>query len=150
MGSVLQPAFLWESLTTFEPLGSLSDLGKSAFTTLAPLRQAVEFLRPTVRIQPYTGCIDLNAKHLFFYFFESRSDPDKDDFIAWTNGGPGCSSATGLFIELAAEEASKDVAAFLVIFFEHFSSFKDWVDLELQVPYDKPKKSLAMINRWLA
>lgn len=48
----------------------------------------------------YTGYIDIEARHLFFYFFESRSDPDKDDVIFWTNGGPGCSSAMGLFMEL--------------------------------------------------
>jgi carboxypeptidase C (cathepsin A) len=31
--------------------------------------------------------VDIDARHLFFYFFESRSDPDKDDVIFWTNGG---------------------------------------------------------------
>jgi hypothetical protein len=35
----------------------------------------------------YTGYIDIEARHLFFYFFESRNDPDKDDVILWTNGG---------------------------------------------------------------
>ena len=37
----------------------------------------------------YTGYLDVDdgAKHLFFYFFESRSDPDKDDVLLWTNGG---------------------------------------------------------------
>jgi carboxypeptidase C (cathepsin A) len=35
----------------------------------------------------YTGYIDIEARHLFFYFFESRNDPDTDDVIFWTNGG---------------------------------------------------------------
>ena len=35
----------------------------------------------------FTGYIDIEARHLFFYFFESRSNPDKDDVIFWTNGG---------------------------------------------------------------
>jgi cathepsin A (carboxypeptidase C) len=49
----------------------------------------------------YTGYIDTTeARHIFFYFFESRSDPDSDDVILWTNGGPGCSSSLGLFMEL--------------------------------------------------
>ena len=48
----------------------------------------------------YTGYIDIEARHLFFYFFESRRDPDKDDVVFWTNGGPGGSSALGLFMEL--------------------------------------------------
>ena len=48
----------------------------------------------------YTGYIDVEARHLFFAFFESRRDPDKDDVIFWTNGGPGGSSMLGLFDEL--------------------------------------------------
>ena len=48
----------------------------------------------------FTGYIDVQARHLFFYFFESRSDPDKDPVVFWTNGGPGCSSSVGLFMEL--------------------------------------------------
>lgn len=35
----------------------------------------------------YTGYIDIEARHIFFYFFESRNDPAKDDVIFWTNGG---------------------------------------------------------------
>lgn len=48
----------------------------------------------------YTGYIDIQARHLFFYFFESRNDPDTDDVVFWTNGGPGGSSGLGLFMEL--------------------------------------------------
>ena len=48
----------------------------------------------------YTGYIDVEARHLFFYFFESRRDPNRDDVILWTNGGPGGSSTIGLFMEL--------------------------------------------------
>ena len=52
----------------------------------------------------YTGYLDVDygAKHMFFYFFESRRDPDSDDVIFWTNGGPGGSSAMGLFMEIGA------------------------------------------------
>ncbi|KAI0052593.1 peptidase S10 serine carboxypeptidase [Auriscalpium vulgare] len=58
------------------------------------------FCDPTVNV--YTGFLDVDkgAKHLFFYFFESRRDPDQDDVMMWINGGPGCSSAMGLLMEL--------------------------------------------------
>ncbi|KIJ27001.1 hypothetical protein M422DRAFT_191548, partial [Sphaerobolus stellatus SS14] len=59
-----------------------------------------DFCDPTVKV--WTGYIDVDygAKHLFFYFFESRRNPDTDDVVMWINGGPGCSSSTGLLMEL--------------------------------------------------
>ncbi|KIY70685.1 serine carboxypeptidase [Cylindrobasidium torrendii FP15055 ss-10] len=159
----------------FTPLESLAYVREDTFTTLGhPL-----FPNYSVRIKKsdfcdetvgaYTGYIDIEAHHIFFYFFESRSDPDKDDVIFWTNGGPGCSSSLGLLMELGpcrvvepgepkhhpeswnsnanvffidqpigvgfsyadygeyvgtTEDAAKDVAAFVSIFFENFSQFK--------------------------
>ena len=57
----------------------------------------------------YTGYIDVEARHLFFYFFESRRSPEKDDVVFWTNGGPGGSSSIGLFMELGAISALIDM-----------------------------------------
>ncbi|KII96001.1 hypothetical protein PLICRDRAFT_170587 [Plicaturopsis crispa FD-325 SS-3] len=59
-----------------------------------------DFCDPTVNV--YTGYLDVDqgAKHLFFYFFESRRSPDADDVMMWINGGPGCSSSLGLLMEL--------------------------------------------------
>lgn len=34
----------------------------------------------------YTGYLDAPSRHLFFWFAESRRDPDKDDLMLWTNG----------------------------------------------------------------
>ncbi|KAF6758881.1 serine carboxypeptidase, partial [Ephemerocybe angulata] len=159
----------------FTPVEDLSILSETQFTTL----EHPAFPKHSVRIKKsnfcdetvkaYTGYIDVEARHLFFYFFESRNDPDKDDVILWTNGGPGCSSSLGLFMELGpcrvldnngtkfhpeswnsnaniffidqpigvgfsyadhgehvgtTEEAAKDIAAFVHVFFEHFKKFQ--------------------------
>ncbi|KAE9394304.1 alpha/beta-hydrolase [Gymnopus androsaceus JB14] len=173
---------IWSSGTAFSnsefftPLETLSNVKDSEFSILGhPFfpRYSVrikksDFCDPTVNA--YSGYIDIQARHLFFYFFESRNDPDTDDVLFWTNGGTnGCSSSLGLFMELGpcrvldedgpkfhseswntnaniffidqpvgvgfsyaeygetvstTEEAAQDIAAFVAIFFEHFTKFK--------------------------
>ncbi|KAI0807995.1 serine carboxypeptidase [Fomes fomentarius] len=163
----------------FKPLEHLHILQASQYSTLTH----PYFPKHSVRIKQsqfcdggvraYTGYIDTQARHLFFYFFESRRDPDTDDVLLWTNGGPGGSSALGLFMELgpcrvtgpntterfdygwnenaniffsstsllasasrmpttekkwteqgSTLEAADDIAAFVVVFFEHFTKFR--------------------------
>ncbi|KAK0484113.1 Alpha/Beta hydrolase protein [Armillaria luteobubalina] len=86
---------------------SLACLSSTNFTTLQhPLYpyhsiwiKKTTFCNTTV--QAYTGYINISqTRHLFFYFFKSRSDPNRDHIVFWMNGGPGCSSSVGLFMEL--------------------------------------------------
>ncbi|KAJ7118927.1 Alpha/Beta hydrolase protein [Mycena epipterygia] len=134
---------------------------------IRPVEKSTGFCDSTVNT--YVGYIDIEARHLFFYYFESRNTPDKDDVVLWLNGGPGASASLGLFMELGpctiisnnateynphswnsnanmlfidqpvgvgfsyaeygetidtTEEAAKDIAAFLAIFFESMDGLK--------------------------
>ncbi|KAB8255071.1 alpha/beta-hydrolase [Aspergillus pseudonomiae] len=48
----------------------------------------------------WTGWLDVGAKHLFFWYFESQNDPANDPLTLWMTGGPGYSSMVGLFQEI--------------------------------------------------
>ncbi|VDB85356.1 unnamed protein product [Peniophora sp. CBMAI 1063] len=153
---------------------TLASLDTNAFTTI----RNIDFPEHSVRIKrsticqserAYTGYIDIGAKHLFFYFFESRNATSVDT-IYFTNGGPGGSSSIGLFFELGpcliretvdgpirnslswseranllfvdqpvgtgfsyaepgeyvdtTPQAAEDIAAFMAIFFNRFTSLR--------------------------
>lgn len=48
----------------------------------------------------YSGYVDVtDSKSLHYVFVTSQNDPTTDPVLVWLNGGPGCSSMIGLFVE---------------------------------------------------
>ncbi|CAO3600778.1 unnamed protein product [Absidia cylindrospora] len=66
----------------------------------------LSFKQPTLcdpTVVQYSGYLDVGEnEHYFFWFFESRQNPDTAPLTMWLNGGPGVSSMTGLFEEVGA------------------------------------------------
>jgi len=47
----------------------------------------------------YTGWLDVGAKHIFFWYFESQDSPSDDPLLLWLTGGPGGSGMIGMLQE---------------------------------------------------
>jgi cathepsin A (carboxypeptidase C) len=52
------------------------------------------------RSKQYTGWLDVGNKHIFFWYFETRSKPSSDPLLLWLTGGPGGSGMIGMLQEL--------------------------------------------------
>ncbi|KAJ3116114.1 hypothetical protein HDU96_010408 [Phlyctochytrium bullatum] len=85
------------SLSAFSKVVTLESLPQYALH-LKKLEPSENLCDPSVL--EITGYIETIAGYFFFMFYESRNAPETDPFVLWTNGGPGCSSELGAFMEL--------------------------------------------------
>jgi cathepsin A (carboxypeptidase C) len=68
---------------------------------------------PGLDVQPtfnhYAGYLAASGtKNFFYWFVESERNPSTDPLVLWLNGGPGCSSLTGLLAELGPWRTKPD------------------------------------------
>ena len=55
------------------------------------VKQVILLLRFSLIMKQYSGYLDVSdAKHFFYWFFESRNDPKTDPLVLWLNGGSLC------------------------------------------------------------
>ncbi|KXN88053.1 hypothetical protein AN958_07785 [Leucoagaricus sp. SymC.cos] len=119
---------------------------------------------PEYNSESYTGYIDTEARHPFFYFFGSRNDPSKDDAIPWINSeiydhtrlveaGLTPINLQSVMIGLRNLSGNGLTGTFAQIFSNYnFGCESTAVHpfLSIEVPYDRPKESLALVQCWLA
>ncbi|KAL0082287.1 serine carboxypeptidase-domain-containing protein [Phycomyces blakesleeanus] len=61
----------------------------------------------------YAGHVEISPEtngHLFFWMIEQAQTTSPDKLIIWLNGGPGCSSMDGLFLENGPFRVNKDMS----------------------------------------
>ncbi|VDM99422.1 unnamed protein product [Thelazia callipaeda] len=65
---------------------------------------------------------------------ESQSNPEKDPLLVWFNGGPGCSSLIGFFLELGPFRVNPDGITFMKVHSKDYFYFQEANVLFLESP----------------
>ncbi|CAI5760457.1 unnamed protein product [Candida verbasci] len=96
-------------------------------------------------VKQYSGYLDVENedKHFFYWFFESRNDPKNDPVILWLNGGPGCSSLTGLFFELGPSSIGEDLKPVYNPFSWNNNASVIFLDQPINVGYSYSSQSVS-------
>ncbi|KAK5983222.1 Carboxypeptidase [Trichostrongylus colubriformis] len=75
-----------------------------SLASAAPVSELIESLPNLVepmRSKQYAGYLQISKqKQLFYWYIESENNPANDPLVLFLNGGPGCSSLQGLFLEM--------------------------------------------------
>ncbi|CAL2035836.1 unnamed protein product [Caenorhabditis brenneri] len=76
----------------------------ATFCAAAPADEEITTLpnlTEPLRSKHYAGYLNISpVKQLFYWYVESEESPETAPLVLWLNGGPGCASMEGLFIEM--------------------------------------------------
>ncbi len=68
-------------------------------STTAVNEDSFKFLKPDAHSGGYFTIDGTDGGHMFYMYIKNRHDDPDAPLLFWTNGGPGCSSLIGLFLE---------------------------------------------------
>ncbi|TDH72876.1 hypothetical protein CCR75_000551 [Bremia lactucae] len=89
----------------------------------------------------FAGQLELPSpthEKLFYWYAQSRRSPEKDPFVLWLNGGPGCASSQGFFTENGPFVAKRDGNVGLNPYGWNARANIVWVDSPSGVGFSKP------------